>query len=241
LPLAQALEDAGVQCCHFKSNESIGRSLRGENDLDLLIGAEGAERFLEILARLGFKEAHTPARRRVPGVTQFYGLDEPTGRLVQVHAHRRLVMGDHTTKNLRLDIEAAYLTDAVPGPLFRLPRPEHEFILFVLRMVVKHCTPDAMMMLQGRLSASERRELAWLIERTSPDGVARSLATVLPGFEQGLFDRCLRAVQPGAGVWFRWRTAGRLQRLLSTHARRGRAADAALRIWRRTTWGSGGW
>ena len=236
--LARALEEAGIRCCHFKSNESIDRSLRGENDLDLLIGAEGAQRFLEILARLGFKEAHTPARRQVPGVTQFYGLDEPTGRLVQVHAHRRLVMGDHTTKNLRLDIEAEFLADTVPGPLFRLPRPEHEFILFVLRMVVKHCTLDAMMMLQGRLSASERRELAWLIERTSPDGVARSLAAVLPGVEPDLFDRCLRAIQPGAGVWFRSRTAGRLQRALSTHARRGRAADAALRIWRRTTWGT---
>jgi len=235
--LAHALEEAGIPCCHFKSNESLDRSLRGENDLDLLIGAEGGLRFLEILARLGFKEAHAPARRQVPGVTQFYGLDEPTGRLVQVHAHRRLVIGDHTTKNLRLDIEAEFLADAVPGPLFRVPLPEHEFILFVLRMVVKHCTLDAMMMFQGRLSASERRELSWLVERASPDRVARSLAAAMPSVEQDLFDRCLRAVQPGAGAWFRSRTAGRLQRALSTYARRARATDAGLRIWRRTSWG----
>jgi thymidylate kinase len=235
--LARALEEAGVACCHFKSNEALDRSLRGENDLDLLIGAEGTGPFLEVLARLGFKEAHVADRRRVPGVTQYYGLDEPSGRLVQVHLHRRLVMGDHTTKNLRLDIEAEYLAAAVPGPLFRVPRPEHELILFVLRMVVKHCTPDAMLMLQGRLSASERRELTWLLERTSLEGVARSLEAALPNIERDLFERCLRAIRPGAGVWFRSRTAGRLLRAVSANARRGRAADAALRVWRRTTWG----
>ena len=121
--LAGALDEAQIPYCHFKSNEALDRSMRGEADLDLLIGAEGAQSFSQILLRLGFKEARLAAAREVPGVSQSYGLDAPTGRLVQVHAHRHLVIGDHTTKNFRLDIEPEYLAEAVPAPLLRVPAP----------------------------------------------------------------------------------------------------------------------
>jgi hypothetical protein len=236
--LAGALDEARIPYCHFKSNEALDRSMRGEADLDLLIGAGGARTFSEILLRFGFKEARPAAGREVPGVSQHYGLDEPTGRLVQVHAHRHLVIGDHTTKNFRLDIEPEYLAEAVPAPLLRVPRPEHELVLFVLRMVAKHCTLDAMMMLQGRLSTSERRELSWLSERSSLDRVAGFIETALPYVSAELFGRCLRAIRPGTSVWFRARTAGRLHRSLDAHGRRSRRGDAALRIWRRIVWGT---
>ena len=236
--LARALDEAQIPYCHFKSNEALDRSMRGEADLDLLIGAEGARSFSQILIRLGFKEARPAAEREVPGVFQSYALDEPSGRLVQIHAHRHLVIGDHTTKNFRLEIEPEYLAGAVPTPLLRVPRPEHELVLFLLRMVAKHCTLDAMMMLQGRLSSSERRELSWLTERSSLDGAARFLEAALPYAPPELFGRCLRAVRPGASAWFRARTAGQLQRVLDAHGRRSRRADAALRIWRRIVWGT---
>jgi thymidylate kinase len=236
--LAGALDEAQIPYCHFKSNEALDRSMRGEADLDLLIGAEGARSFSEILLTLGFKEARLAAGREAPGVSQSYGLDEPTGRLVQVHAHRHLVIGDHTTKNFLLDIEPEYLAGAVPAPLLRVPRPEHELVLFVLRMVAKHCTLDAMMMLQGKLSPSERRELSWLTQRSSLDRVAGFLGAALPYIPAELFGRCLRAVRPGASVWFRAHTAGRLHRALDAHGRRSRGGDAVLRIWRRIVWGT---
>ena len=234
--LCLKLEAAHVPYCHFKSNEALDRSLTGENDLDLLVGAEGAERFLEVLAALGFKEGRPPRVRRIPGVAQYYGLDAATGRLVQVHAHRRLVFGDDTTKNFALDIEDAYIASAPRGPLLRVPSPEYEYLLFTLRMVVKHCTPDAMFMLQGRMSSSERRELIWLTDRADPARVRELVRTDLPFIGQELFDRCVAAVQPGCAAWFRWRTAGRLHRALAAHRRRRRFADASLRVLRRVTW-----
>lgn len=67
--LAGALDEAQIPYCHFKSNEALDRSMRGEADLDLLIGAEGAQSFSQILLRLGFKEARLAAAREVPGAT----------------------------------------------------------------------------------------------------------------------------------------------------------------------------
>ena len=234
--LCRELHAAGVPYCHFKSNEAVDRSLAGENDLDLLVGAEGADRFLEVLAALGFKEGRPPRVRRVPGVSQHYGLDAATGRLVQVHAHRRLVFGDDTTKNFALDIAGPYIASSRPGPLLRVASPEYEYLLFALRMVVKHCTIDAMLMLQGRLAASERRELIWLRDRADLPSVRELVRTTLPFIGVELFDRCAAAVEPGRSMWFRTRTAGRLHRALAAHSRRGRAADATLRVLRRVTW-----
>ena len=234
--LCLRLEAADVPYCHFKSNEALDRSLTGENDLDLLVGAEGAERFLEVLAALGFKEGRPPKVRRIPGVAQYYGLDVATGRLVQVHAHRRLVFGDDTTKNFGLDVEDAYIASAPRGPLLRVPSPEYEYLLFTLRMVVKHCTLDAMLMLQGRMSSSERRELIWLTDRADQTRVRELVRTELPFIGQELFDRCVAALQPGRNAWFRARTAGRLHRALAAHRRRRRLTDASLRVLRRVTW-----
>jgi thymidylate kinase len=95
-----------------------------------------------------------------------------------------------------------------------------------------------MMMLQGRLSTSERRELSWLSERSSLDGAAGFLEAALPYVSAELFGRCLRAIRPGASVWFRARAAGLLHRALDAHGRRSRRGDAALRIWRRIVWGT---
>ena len=234
--LCLKLEAAAVPYCHFKSNEALDRSLTGENDLDLLVGAEGADRFLEVLASLGFKEGRPPKVRRIPGVAQYYGLDAATGRLVQVHAHRRLVFGDDTTKNFALDVEDAYIASAPRGSLLRVPSPEYEYLLFTLRMVVKHCTLDAMLMLQGRMSSSERRELIWLTDRADQARVRELVRTQLPFIGQELFDRCVAAVHPGRSAWFRSRTAGRLHRALATHRRRRRFTDAFLRVLRRVTW-----
>jgi len=232
--LSLRLHGARVPYCHFKSNEAIDRSLAGENDLDLLVDAAGAGRFLEVLSELGFKEGVPGRVRRMPGVAQYYGLDAPTGRLVQVHAHRRLVFGDDMTKNFALDIEDDYIASAVrdPGTL-AVASPENELLLFAFRMVAKHCTIDAMLMHQGRLTTSERRELVWLTERADPDRIAAIVESRLPFVGSDLFQACLAAIQPHASPWRKARTAGRLHRTFAAHRRRGRFVDAFLRIERR--------
>lgn len=58
---------------------------------------------------MGFRLARPTPDRQVPGVLDYYGLDEGSDRLVHVHAHYRLVLGDDMTKNFRLPIERAYV------------------------------------------------------------------------------------------------------------------------------------
>jgi thymidylate kinase len=235
--LCAHLADRGVQYCHWKSNEALAKTLTGENDLDLLVARSDQGRFLEVLAQLGFKAATLPAPREVPAVGHYYGLDRPTGRLVHVHAHFRLVLGDDTTKNFWLPIEKPYLDSCTPHGIFPVPAPEFELAVLILRLVLKHSSWDAMLQARGRLAASEERELVWLRERTDPSTVdavvAEHLPSVLP-----VWRACCRALDADATVARRVTAAARLARALDTCARRPILKDTALRLVRRTTWGT---
>ena len=231
--LCQALNEGRVAYCHWKSNEALDQSAKGSNDLDLLIGRDDAQLFEEIIARLGFKATHLPRWKQLPGVLDWYGHDEASGKLVHLHAHYQLTVGDDMTKNYRLPIEEPYIASAQSGALFKVPLPEFEFAVFLVRMVLKHCTWDALLMLQGSLSSSEQRELSYLTERVDVDRMWALMTKHLPFVPRALWDRCLLALQPGASVPYRAKTACLLERYLAACGRRPWLADIYLKIWRR--------
>ena len=81
------------------------------------------------------------------------------GGLVHVHAHFQLILGNDLSKNYRLPLEQDYLRSSVQQDLFRIPAPEFELVVLVIRMVLKHSTWDSILMRHGQLSPSERDEL----------------------------------------------------------------------------------
>ena len=157
--LCKTLAAQKIDYCHWKSNAYLDRSASGDNDLDLLVSRVHAKHFLEILFGLGFKESLLTRAEELPGVRNFYGYDPKSGRLVHVHAHFQLILGNDLSKNYRLPFEKVYLASSVQGDLFRVPTPEFELVVLVIRMVIKHSTWDAMLMRHGQLSKTERYEL----------------------------------------------------------------------------------
>lgn len=229
--LCNALAAQGIDYCHWKSNSFLNRSASGENDLDLLIRREHAQRFEQILARLGFKETYLPSSESLPGVRDFYGWDEKSGRLVHVHAHYQLVLGNDLSKNYRLPIEGAFLDSSTQGDLFRVPAPEFELVVLVIRMTLKHSTWDAMLMRHGQLSKTERVELDDLATDENLSRVDAVLQRL--SIRRELFDLCLQSVQPRCPFWTRMRAGERLQKALRTCARRPHWFDVLLKFTRR--------
>jgi hypothetical protein len=237
LRLCEELRLADVRYCHWKSNDMLHRSASGENDLDLLVHRHDGQRFAEILTRLGFRHALAPGGRDHPGVSHHYALDAASGRFVHVHAHFSLVLGDDTTKNFRLPVEDAYLASCTYDEVFPVPAAEFELAVFVVRMMLKHATWDALVVGKGTLGANERRELGWLLERADHDATLAVVRAHLPGIGPDLWQRCLDTLTTRAVT--RRLAAGRLViRALRPHARRGRSHDLTLRLLRRFTWGS---
>jgi thymidylate kinase len=231
--LCATLEEHGILYCHWKSNWELDRSASGDNDLDLLVSSRDAHRFTTVLGQLGFKQARGRSAQRFPGILHHYGLDPGSGRLVHVHAHHHLVIGDDMTKNYRVPLEDAFLKSSTRGPLFRIPAPEFEFVLFVLRMALKHCTLDAALSTRRTLSRSERIELEHLTDRVDLGRVREVVRAHLPLIDEALFDDCMRALRPGTAQWARVSTGHRLQHSLTAYGRHPQVVDGALRVWRR--------
>ena len=231
--LCGELDRVGVSYCHWKSNDRLGRSASGENDLDLLVGRADVRAFNNILCRLGFRQAQEPPDQQLPGVLHYYGLDRSTDRLVHIHVHHQLIVGHDATKNYRLPIEAPYLRSAVQDGLFRVPAPEFELAVFVVRMVLKHSTWDAILARQGALSTAEQQELVYLRSRVSQSRMHDVLRQQLPYVRVGVFDDCVRSLEPDCPFWARVRAGQRLQSSLRGEARRPQMPDTFLKLWRR--------
>jgi thymidylate kinase len=150
-----------------------------------------------------------------------------------VHLHDRLVLGDDATKNYRLPIEDAYLASVSREGLFPVPSPELELALFVVRMMVKHGSPEAIATGRGRLSTKERAELGFLEAASDPATRWASVDSVAPMLDRDLLVRCAASLRPGAPLGERLDAWRRLRRRLAPGARRPRAVDMWLQVERR--------
>lgn len=227
------LDDAGIQWCHWKSNEALAASAAGVNDLDLLVRRDQVGTCRAMLHTRGFLQALPPASRRIPGVLDYHGDDPRLERPVHVHLHTMLVLGDDMTKNHRLPIEAEYLASCRREGPWLLPAPDFELVVFVLRMVVKHFAWDAMLMLQADLAPSEGREFDQLVAAADPGACEALVDDLLPEVGSALWTRCRDALATTTSGRERVRLERELVRALRPLARRGPVVDTTLKAGRR--------
>ena len=231
--LLRALDEASILYCHWKSNEAIAKTLVAENDLDLLVARADASAFNAVVHDLGFRVARPSSARHVPGMVDYFGFDEVWGRMVHVQAHYQLVLGDDMTKNFRLPVEDAYLESReFDGPI-AVANSDFELLLFVVRMVLKHCPWDAQVSMKGRLTASERRELDYLVERSDAPTLEALRARHIPAVSQELFAQCRSVIEADADHVDRAIVGRRLLSALEPFGRSPNRSDLRLRLWRR--------
>jgi thymidylate kinase len=234
--LCGELDKTGVKYCHWKSNAAIDRSASGENDLDLLVSRSNEQDFIEILSRLGFKQAQECSEHRIPGILDYYGPDINTGRLVHVHVHYQLVFGHDATKNYHIPIEEPYLASSTQLGLFKIPSVEFELIILVIRLMLKHASWDLLLLHQGNLSLSEKTELDYLMKRISETDMYRILNQHLPNIDPSLFKACLLNLTSDSSVWERTRLGQKVLNSLKPYSRRPQINDSVLKLWRRVSW-----
>jgi len=181
--LTRRLHEAGVVYCHWKSNEHLRPGTLGETDLDILVDREPASQVVQILAETGYKRmAAVPARSYV-GIEDYLALDRSSGRLIHLHLHYRLVLGEKFLKGYRVPWEDRILAgrqlDQETGVY--VCAPELELILLVVRAALKLRRRETLRFGGPRpLDADFIREFRWLAERVDGDRL-RSQATELLG------------------------------------------------------------
>src|SRR5260370_7848325 len=120
LPVLRAaladLHRHNISYCYWKSGRHIHSVLAGERDLDLLVGRQDQYRAEMVLLALDFKLFPAVVNRDHPSVLSFLGHDEASGRLVHIHLHFRLIVGEPPPKHYRPPRQTITLSPAVPPP-----------------------------------------------------------------------------------------------------------------------------
>lgn len=141
-----ALNSNSISYCYWKNNHDLMKSLAGEDDWDLLVNKDHYSSFMRVIHSFGFKESYNP-KIRFPFISHFYGLDVETGKFLHLHVHLKLITGESHTKNYHLPLEKMILDNTINHPSgCKIPRPEVELIIFVLRYYIKiSCMPGAIL------------------------------------------------------------------------------------------------
>jgi hypothetical protein len=198
LPLLRAILDdfhrEKIHYCYWKSSSRVADVLSGEADLDLLVAKADQHRTEALLLARGCKRFPSTFNRDHPSVVSFLGFDEPSGRLIHLHVHFRLVVGEPLLKNYRIPWEELVLGWAIPHASFpiRLLDPTTEALLLEVRASLELRRLDPINLKNwraiNRKFVFDRAELAPRVDPT----LLRNRATELLG--EGLADLLVDAV-----------------------------------------------
>ncbi|MBO0756760.1 MAG: hypothetical protein J2P54_12940 [Bradyrhizobiaceae bacterium] len=185
LPLLLMCLDAfhrhNISYCYWKSSRRVYRGLTGEGDLDLLIANEDRHRAQAILLERGLKLFPCVAYRDHPAILSFLGYDEPSGRIVHLHLHFRLVAGNSLLKNYRLPWEEAILARTIVHPILpiRMLDPVNEALLLIVRSCLELRRSDPITLRNWSAArqklALDRVELAARVDRVTLSSRAAGL------------------------------------------------------------------
>ncbi len=216
--LAKELRSRNVAYCQWKGSSHASRWSLGLGDIDLLVDHKSISAFRRIVGELGFKSALAPGARQIPGIESFFGHDPKVPRLLHLHVHYRLVVGDWYRTTYRIPIEREILDTVETGSVFPVPAPTYQLLIFVLRLVLQ----------QRRLrfsSGPPLDDVRLQLENLEACSSGRAaLATILsrhlPSVDLLFFDRCVRSLRGECSRMERLAVGHQLHRRLSAQARR---------------------
>jgi hypothetical protein len=239
--LLTKLDAAGIGYVHWKSNEHLDASLRGETDLDLLVPPEEAPAFAGVVENLGFVAMAAPQERRVPGISAYLGCDTETGTLLHLDVTESLTIGERLLKNHILGVETWLMADPVSLYEVPTPSPEKELIVLFIRCMLK--TRWRQLIRSAVKGGSPlppriRAELAWLGKRVDPNQLSEAVSTSgLPVSGAEITDFYGRVVDERLGLAYVRRVRALLGRRLRSSERlpRHRAVPKRWWLWLRST------
>lgn len=216
--LAQALELQGVSYCQWKGQWRAHRWATGNGDVDLLVDRDALPAFRAIAAQLGFKLTQPAGERQIPGVEHYFGLDPSVPRLLHLHVHYRLLLGDYWRRVYRIPIEGPMLERSRPGDPFRVPSTTYQFVVFVLRMMLRQ-VGRPLLSVQTRWLSGIQIQLASLEAGINREELAALLEQNLGSIELPFFERCVRSLQGDGGRLDRLVLPWQLHLRLRAHVR----------------------
>lgn len=168
----EAFHLANIVYCHWKSNEHLDASMSGDTDLDVLFDYNSRGELEKILAELHFVRFESVAQKKYIDIEDYIGLDVASGKVIHLHAHFRLTLGEPYLKGYQLKVDRQLLDLRVFDKDFGLyhTNPAYELILLFCRQALKLRNRDKLKLLLNKgtkIAPNLGREYEWLRNRCS--------------------------------------------------------------------------
>ena len=127
--------EANVRSVVWKSADRWSDGIAGKTDFDILVEPEAISAAMDVLVAENWIPVDAEPWRTFPGLFDFVTFEGT--RCLHIHLHERIVSGEKTTKSLRPPLTELYLQSTrehAPAPIVR---PELEFVLLIVRIVLK--------------------------------------------------------------------------------------------------------
>ncbi|KAA9340712.1 nucleoside/nucleotide kinase family protein [Adhaeribacter soli] len=185
--LLDVFHKQNILYCHWKSNEHLDASMTGDTDLDVLFDIKQKGKLLQHLHTLGFKKFDSIKEKQYHDIEDYIGLDIPSGKVVHLHAHFRMTMGETYLKGYQLALEDKILKSRVYDETFGIytSSPAFELILLYFREALKLRNREALKMsLLNRVNYSENvmKEYRWLKERVTDSQIETILKSLFNNY-----------------------------------------------------------
>lgn len=150
-----------IKYCHFKSNEHVDAAVIGDTDLDILFDYSQYNKIRTLLLNLGFKQFNTAWFVSYPYVEDYLAIDN--GKIVHIHAHFKLILGESKVKSYILPWEKELFKNRVFIEEYNIytSSPVEEMLLLIIRTSLK--LPSSNINYENKRDIIDsRREFTWL-------------------------------------------------------------------------------
>lgn len=171
--LLKALDEHSITYCHWKSNEHLWEALNGDTDLDILFDPAQRTELERVFGECGLKRFRSTPLMQYNAIEDFIGFDQKAAKIWHVHTHYRMTMGEKHLKGYTVTPWGiTILNDRIRGEAgIWTSDPSEEFVLLLCRIALKLRWRDVC----KTLGEDDEREIAWLREHISKDGVVLAL------------------------------------------------------------------
>jgi len=213
---------------HWKSNNNIFDALSTKDDFDVLVDPNDRDKCLAIINELGFLRAISVKDKWQNNIYHFLRLDNEDKTFVHLHLHFALPIGYDFDKNIKLPIEIKYMEGRVLFNGVYLPRIEYEYILLVIRIILKNGLIPLLEKLpwdqykilkrykvKGVINGSTLREFQTLSSRIDRHKLPEALDYILPELEFDLFSRLEKTIVKNDSIYQYFVDCSALNKMLS--------------------------
>lgn len=204
--LIRRLEMDAIRYCHWKSNEHLSGAVSGDTDLDILFEEQEHARIVKLLRHVGLVRFQSVWFRRYPAIEDFIGIDPEKGKVVHVHAHFQLVLGEELVKSYRLPWEDELLKARVWDEECGIYRSDAiwEMLLLVIREAIKLTGSASRARYDPFAGSRSDREMTWLAKQVALKDLCRlgamycgprSLCVIERLYREGLSSSALKELR----------------------------------------------